>query len=217
MILVGLTGGIGSGKSTVSAALAARGAVIIDADAITRELQQPGQLLLQTLADRFGRQILTGEGALDRPALAAIAFGDAAALKDLNGIMHPVVTREIGRRIVEASHTDQVVVMDIPLLTENPRKGLQGIIVVDVPEETQVARLVAFRGFAEADARARIAQQATRAQRLATATWVIDNSGEVAALVPQIETLWQALTALPQLPPGETSVRADGIGGAVNK
>lgn len=211
MILVGLTGGIGSGKSTVSAALAERGALVIDADAIGRELQQPGQPLLQTLADRFGAQILTADGALDRPALAAIAFTDADALKDLNTIVHPAIAGEIGRRIVAASHTEQVVIMDIPLLTENPREGLQGIVVIDVPEETQVARLVQFRGFTEVDARARIAQQATREARLATATWVIDNSGDLAALASQIDTLWQAITALPQLPPGATGLRTDGV------
>ncbi|MDO8389967.1 MAG: dephospho-CoA kinase [Actinomycetota bacterium] len=213
MILVGLTGGIGSGKSTVSAALAERGAVIIDADAIGRELQQPGQPLLRTLADRFGEQIITADGALDRPALAAIAFGDPDALKDLNAIVHPVIGAEVGRRIVEAAHTEQVVVMDIPLLTENPREGLQGIIVIDVPEEIQVHRLVTFRGFTEADARARIAQQASREARLATATFVIDNSGDLAALAPQIEALWQWVTALPQLAAGETGLRADGVGG----
>ena len=211
MILVGLTGGIGSGKSTVSAALAARGAIVIDADVITRELQEPGQPLLQTLADRFGAGILTADGVLDRPALATIAFGDPVALKDLNAIVHPVVGAEIGRRITEASHTQQVVVMDIPLLTENPRAGLQAIIVVDVPEETQVARLVQFRHFAEADARARIAQQATREARLATATFVIDNSGDLASLAPQIDALWQMVALLPQLPPGETGLRADGV------
>ncbi|MSX93936.1 MAG: dephospho-CoA kinase, partial [Actinobacteria bacterium] len=199
MILVGLTGGIGSGKSTVSAALATKGAVIIDADAVTRELQQPGQPLLQTLSERFGAGILTADGVLDRPAMAAIAFADPVALQDLNTIVHPVVGAEIGRRIVEASHTQQVVVMDIPLLTENPREGLQAIVVVDVPQETQVARLVQFRHFAEADARARIAQQATREQRLATATFVIDNSGDLASLTPQIDALWQAVTSLPQL------------------
>jgi dephospho-CoA kinase len=214
MILVGLTGGIGSGKSTVSAALAARGAEIIDADAIGRELQQPGQPLLQKLSDRFGAQIITADGALDRPALAAIAFTDADALKDLNAIVHPAIGGEVLRRIEAASHTERVVVMDIPLLTENPREGLQGIVVVDVPVETQVERLVRFRGFTEDDARARIAQQATREARLATATFVIDNSGDLSALEPQVEALWQWLSALPQLPPGATGARADEVDGS---
>ena len=104
--------------------------------------------------------------------------------------------------------------MDIPLLTENPREGLQGIVVVDVPVETQVERLVRFRGFTEDDARARIAQQATREARLATATFVIDNSGDLSALEPQVEALWQWLSALPQLPPGATGARADEVDGS---
>ncbi len=213
MILVGLTGGIGSGKSTVSAALAALGADIIDADQIVRDLQGPGQPLLRALADRFGDGILTADGALDRPALAAIAFGDAEALADLNKLVHPAVGKEMARRMEEASHTDRVVVMDIPLLTENPREGLQGIIVVDVPEEVQVERLVKFRGFDEDDARARIAKQATREARLATADFVIDNSGPVEALAPQIEQVWEWIQSLPQLPDGATGVgaRTDGV------
>jgi len=202
MILVGLTGGIGSGKSTVSSALAARGAEIIDADQITRDLQAPGQPLLAELAARFGDEVITADGALDRPALAAIAFADEQALADLNKIMHPAVGREIVNRLAAAGQTERVVVMDIPLLAENPRDGLQGVIVVDVPVETQVARLVQYRGFTEADARARIARQATREQRLAIADFVVDNGGPREALAPQIERLWQWLTGLPQLPSG---------------
>lgn len=201
MILVGLTGGIGSGKSTVSAALADRGAVIIDADAIAREVQAPGSPVLQQIATRFGAQMIGPDGALDRPALAAVVFADAEALKDLNGIVHPAIGAESNRRLLAARSTDRVVVLDIPLLTENPREGLQGIVVVDVPVETQVERLVRFRGFSEDDARARIAKQATREQRLATADFVIDNSGDLEALAPQIEALWAWLVAMPQLPP----------------
>jgi len=201
MILVGLTGGIGSGKSTVSSLLIERGAVVIDADAITREVQAPGSPLLARLAERFGDEVIAADGSLDRPALAAIAFADPEALKALNGIVHPAVGAEINARVLAERGTDRVVVMDIPLLTENPREGLQAIIVVDVPEELQVQRLVAFRGFDEADARARIARQATRERRLATATYVIDNSGELDALVPQVDGLWDALRSLPQLPP----------------
>lgn len=201
MILVGLTGGIGSGKSTVSAALAARGAVIIDADAIAREVQQPGSPVLADLAARFGDHIIQADGSLDRPALAAIAFADPEALKALNAIVHPAIGAETTRRILAARSTERVVVLDIPLLTENPRDGLQGIVVVDVPEETQVERLVRHRNFDDADARARIAQQATREQRLATASWVVDNSGDLESLASQIEPLWEWLTALPQLPP----------------
>jgi dephospho-CoA kinase len=201
MILVGLTGGIGSGKSTVSAALAERGAVIVDADAIAREVQAPGSPVLAKLAERFGDGVLQADGALDRPALASIVFSDPEALKDLNAIVHPAIGAESNRRVLEARTTERVVVLDIPLLTENPREGLQGIIVVDVPVETQVERLVRFRGFDEADARARIAKQADREQRLATASFVVDNSGALDALIPQLDALWAWLQSLSQLPP----------------
>jgi dephospho-CoA kinase len=175
--------------------------VIVDADAIARELQAPGSPVLTKMAERFGEAIIQADGTLDRPALASIVFSDPAALKDLNAIVHPAIGAESNRRVLEARPTDRVVVLDIPLLTENPREGLQGIIVVDVPEPTQVERLVRYRGFDEADARARIDKQATREQRLATASFVIDNSGDIEALAPQIEALWQWLATLPQLPP----------------
>ena len=202
MILVGLTGGIGSGKSTVSSLLALRGAVVIDADQVAREVQAPGSPVLAALAERFGEQILHADGSLDRPALAAIAFTDAEALKDLNRIVHPAIGVEINARVNAEVATDHVVILDVPLLTEQPREGLQGTIVVDVPVEVQVDRLVRFRGFDEADARARIARQATREQRLATATIVIDNIGTTDDLLPQVEALWDWLISLPQLPAG---------------
>jgi dephospho-CoA kinase len=128
-------------------------------------------------------------------------FTDPDALAALNAIVHPAVGAEINRRVAEQLSTDHVVVLDIPLLTENPREGLQGKIVVDVPVEVQVERLVSFRGFDEADARARIARQASREQRREGASFVIDNSGDIDALVPQVEQLWEWLTSLPQLPP----------------
>ena len=200
MILVGLTGGIGSGKSTVSELLARRGAVILDADAITREVQWPGSPLLAELATAFGEHVLADDGSLDRAAVAKIVFEDPEALKKLNAIVHPAVGREMNARILAERTTDHVVVLDIPLLTENPREGLQGRIVVDVPVETQLERLLAHRGFDEADARARIARQATREDRLKTADFVIDNSGAPEDLDPQIDRLWEWLTSLPQLP-----------------
>lgn len=200
MILVGLTGGIGSGKSTVSARLAARGAVILDADAITREVQQPGSPVLVELAERFGPEVIAADGSLERQALADIVFTDPEALKALNAIVHPAVGREMNRRMIEQRTTTNVVILDIPLLTENPREGLQGRIVVDVPVETQVERLVKHRGFDEADARARIGRQASRNERLATADFVVDNSGAPEDLEPQIDRLWRWLTSLPQLP-----------------
>lgn len=200
MILVGLTGGIGSGKSTVSAMLAERGAVVVDADQVVRDVQQPGSPVLAALAERFGDGIIADDGSLDRAALAAIAFGDPDVLKELNAIVHPAVGAEMNRQVMAQLATDRVVVMDIPLLTENPRKELQGKIVVDVPVEVQVERLVAYRGFDEADARARIHRQATRDQRLEAADFVVDNSGDVEALRPQIDRLWDWLQSLPQLP-----------------
>jgi dephospho-CoA kinase len=200
MILVGLTGGIGSGKSTVSSSLMAKGAVVIDADVVTREVQRPGSPVVAKIAERFGPEVVDEAGALRRAELADIVFSDPDALRDLNAIVHPAVGAEINRRVRELTSTDSVVVLDIPLLTENPRTELQGTIVVDVPVETQVDRLVRFRDFTEADARARIARQASREERLARADFVIDNSGSVDDLRAQVDRLWQWLTALPQLP-----------------
>ena len=211
MILVGLTGGIGSGKSTVSSMLAGRGAVIIDADAITRELQAPGQPLLAELAARFGPGILSADGSLDRAALASIVFSDADALADLNRIVHPKVGAEVARRLEEASCPGQVVVMDIPLLAENPRSDLAGTVVVDVPVEVQEARLVRDRNMSLDDARARIASQATREQRLAVADRVIDNSGTLEDLEVRVAEVWDWICSLPESPPG-AGRRDDGVG-----
>ncbi len=197
MILIGLTGGIGSGKSTVSALLAGHGAVIIDADAITRQLQQAGQPLLQELAERFGSGIITSTGELDRPALAAVAFSDPEALKDLNKIVHPAVAKEMDRQMTEVRNTDKVVVLDIPLLAENPRKGLCGVIVVDVPVELAVHRLVTFRSMSEADARVRIEKQASREKRLEIADQVVDNSGDLESLAKRVSEVWQWAISLP--------------------
>jgi dephospho-CoA kinase len=199
MRLVGLTGGIGSGKSTVSAMLAERGAIIIDADQVVRDVQQPGSPVVQAMAERFGAQVVAADGSLDRQAVAAVVFADPEALGDLNKIVHPAVRAEMDRQVRSHLDSDHVVVLDIPLLTENPRKGLQGIIVVDVPEEVQVERLVRSRGFDEADARARIARQASRADRLATATMVVDNSGSVDELERQVDGVWAWLEELEEL------------------
>jgi dephospho-CoA kinase len=209
MILVGLTGGIGSGKSTVSSMLADRGAVIIDADAITRELQGPGEPLVAELAERFGDAIIGPDGALDRAALAGVVFADAAALEDLNRIVHPKVGAEVLRRLGEARATGRIVVMDIPLLVENPRTDLSGIVVVDVPVEVQEQRLVRDRGMALEDARARIANQATREQRLAVADRVIDNSGSLDALARQVDEVWEWIQSLPESPEN-AGARSDG-------
>ena len=205
MILIGLTGGIGSGKSTASALLAARGAVIIDADAITHEVQQAGQPVLAAIAERFGPGVLTGAGELDRPGLAAIVFNDPAALEDLVKIVHPVVNAEIERRIEAEKPTDHVVVLDVALLSERPRPGLAAVVVVDVPVEVAVERLVRQRGMTEADARARMARQVDRESRLARATRVLDNAGSRDALAAQVGELWEWLQTLPPFVEPEAS------------
>jgi dephospho-CoA kinase len=197
VIVVGLTGGIGSGKSTVSALLAERGAVIVDADAITRQLQAPGQLVLAAIVERFGPVIVAADGTLDRAALAAIVFDDPAALEELTAIVHPAVGKEIARRLEAERSGHRVVVLDIPLLVESGRYQVAGLVVVDVDPDVAVERLVRFRGMSEADARARMANQVSRADRLAKADWVIDNSGDLAALEEQTDAAWTWTQTLP--------------------
>ncbi len=196
MRLIGLTGGIGSGKSSVSAALARRGALVVDADAIVHELQRPGTVVFDEMVERFGPGIVAADGTLDRPAVAAIVFADPEALSDLGGIVHPRVHEEIERRVAEAAGTDQVVVLDIPLLDRNGWPGLEGTIVVDLDPEVAVERLVAHRGMPEADARARIANQADRQHRLALADFVIDNSGTLEDLEGEVDRAWTWIESL---------------------
>ncbi len=196
MLLIGLTGGIGSGKSTVSALLAERGAVVIDADQITREVQQPGGVVLEAMVERFGRGILAADGTLDRQAVADIVFNDGEALADLGAIVHPAVGAEIARRLAEEADTDHVVVLDVPLLVESGRDDLAALVVVDVDPETAVHRLVNQRGMREDDARARIARQASREARLAKAQVVIDNSGSREDLARAVADAWPRLVAL---------------------
>ncbi len=196
VLLVGLTGGIGAGKSTVSAALAARGAVVIDADLITRELQQPGTPVFTAMVERFGPGIVAPDGSLDRQAVAGIVFTDASALADLNALVHPAVGHEIARRLGEEADRDHVVVLDVPLLVESGRDDLAALVVVDADPEVAVERLVGQRGFAEADARARIARQASRQERLDRADFVIHNDGERDALAAQVDGCWDWIQTL---------------------
>jgi dephospho-CoA kinase len=194
--IVGLTGGIGSGKSTVLAMLASRGAIVIDADAIVHELQRSGSEVFDAMVAAFGPEIVGADGELDRPKVSSIVFSDPEQLKLLNSIVHPAVGKEILERLGNAGE-DDVVVIDIPLLTENTRaeRGLQKVIVVDVPEEVQVQRAVARGGQTESDIRARMAKQASREDRRAMADIVIDNAGSLADLEPQVDALWKELAS----------------------
>lgn len=193
MTRIGLTGGIGAGKSTVAAMLAQRGAVVIDADAISRELVEPGQPALIELTEAFGDGILREDGSLNRGELARLAFLDPAGTARLNSIMHPRIAAESSRRLNEAG-PDQVVVYDMPLLVETGQQDLVDlVVVVDVPVETQVARAVAFRGLDESDVRRRIAVQATREDRLTAADVVIDNSRSREETEVQVVALWTRL------------------------
>ena len=189
MIEVGLTGCIGSGKSTVAGALAERGAVLLDADAIVAELQQPGRPVLDAMVAHFGESILLPDGRLDRRAVAGIVFADPAELAALNAIVHPAVRAEMAARRRALAGGDAVIVAEIPLLAEagpERRRGLAGVIVVDVEPDVAVRRLVADRGLTAAEARARLARQATRADRLAIADFVIDNNGTRRELDDQV-------------------------------
>ena len=201
MLLLGLTGGIGSGKSTVSAALAQRGAVVIDADAVVRELQSPGGEVLAAMVDHFGPRILRSDGTLDRQAVADIVFNDPDELKALNAIVHPRVGEEIDRRIEAQRATDNVVILDVPLLVESDAYQTEGIIVVDTDPEIAVARLVEFRGFKAEDAWARIKLQATREQRLAKAAFVVPNDGTPEELEARIGECWAWIAGRRAAPP----------------
>jgi dephospho-CoA kinase len=195
VLLVGLTGGIGAGKSSVSALLAERGAVVIDADAITRDLQEPGTPVFEAMVERFGPEIVAADGTLDRAAVADVVFNDADALADLNQIVHPAVGAEIARRLEAELNRDNVVVLDVPLLVESGRDDMAAMIVVDVDPEVAVRRLVDQRGFREADARARIGRQASREERLARADFVVDNGGTREELEQRVAECWEWISA----------------------
>lgn len=199
--LIGLTGGIGAGKSTVSDRLRDRGAVVVDADHITKDLQRPGTPVFTAMVARFGSGIVAADGTLDRQGLANIVFNDAEELKALNAIVHPAVGVEIFRQMEEQTTTDNVVVLDIPLLVEGGRYKVGGVLVVDTPVDVAVQRLVEHRGFTEADARARIANQVSREERVAKADFVVDNGGVPVNLDAQIEKAWAWIQSLPDWEP----------------
>ena len=194
MLLVGLTGGIGSGKSTVAELLEARGAYIVDADAVARSVVEPGSPALKELVARFGPGILDADGRLDRPALGKLAFADEEARKDLEAITHPAINQEFLARM-QAAPPDSVVVCDIPLLAESPQAQARGypvVIVVEAPRDVRLERLEK-RGVPRADAEQRMAAQATDDQRRAIATHVIDNGGSRRDLESQVDEVWADL------------------------
>jgi dephospho-CoA kinase len=197
MFTVGLTGGIGAGKSAVADLLAGHGAVLIDADRIAREVVEPGGPAYQPLIDRFGPTIVDAEAKIDRPALAAVVFSDPEALADLNAITHPAIGAEMARRKDAAADTDALVVLDIPLLKVEHREtmSLDAVVVVDDPVETALDRLVEIRGMTRADAQARMAAQVSRDERLSGADFVVDNSKDLEHLGNEVERVWQALLA----------------------
>lgn len=195
MLRVGLTGGIGSGKSAVSALLASHGAVVIDYDQLAREAVEPGSPALAEIAQRFGGEVIAADGTLDRPALAAIVFDDPPALHDLNAITHPAIGRLAVAHEV-AAHPDAIVVHDNPLLVEmGAAERCDVVIVVDVPEDVQVERLVTLRGMSEMDARARIAAQAPREKRTGAADLLIDNTGPLNELARIVGGVWDELVS----------------------
>ncbi len=194
MLVAALTGGIGSGKSTVLDLLARRGAVVIDADAVARQVVEPGEPALARLVERFGPGIVSSDGRLDRPALAAVAFRDDDARQALEAITHPAIGAEIQRRLL-AAPPEAIVVCDIPLLAESkrPRPWHSDVaIVVEAPLAARLTRLV-DRGMTREDAEARMAVQATDEERRAIADHVVDNSGDLDGLNAQVDALWTAL------------------------
>ncbi|MEX1218257.1 MAG: dephospho-CoA kinase [Acidimicrobiales bacterium] len=190
MLLLGLTGGIGSGKSTVSGEFARRGAIVIDADLVVRELQAPGGAVLEAMVEHFGEGILAADETLNRQAVADIVFNDPEQLKALNAIVHPKVGKEIDSRIEAQRDTDNVVILDVPLLVESKAYETEGIIVVDTDPEVAIARLVEFRGFNAEDARARMKLQATREERRAVAAFIVPNDGTQEQLLARIDECW---------------------------
>ncbi|WP_278101491.1 dephospho-CoA kinase [Microbacterium proteolyticum] len=197
MTLLALTGGIASGKSTISRILAEKGAVIVDADAIVREVQAPGSPVLAAIAAEFGPEVLRPDGSLDRPALGARVFGHPERLAALNALVHPAVREESQRRFRAALSADPgaLVVYDVPLLAESRGTGEWDLVVVaHAPAELRVRRLVDHRGLSEAEARARVAAQAGDDERLALADVVIDTAGDMDATRRQVDELWDRVS-----------------------
>jgi dephospho-CoA kinase len=194
VLLVGLTGGIGAGKSTVAELLTRKGAVLVDADEVARAVVEPDQPAFAALVERFGPEVVGPDGRLDRAVVAKLAFADDQSRKDLEGITHPAINTEFTRRVLEAP-PDAIVVLDVPLLAESQQareRGYEAVIVVEAPRDLRLARLEE-RGVPRADAERRMAAQASDDDRRAMATYVLDNSGDPAALERQVDDLWADL------------------------
>jgi len=194
--ILGLTGGIGSGKSTVSSMLAAKGAIIVDADAIVHDLQRPGEVVFNEMVDRFGTEILLPDGSLDRAKVGSIVFGDDSKRQQLQAIVWPRVGERV-REMIDSAGDDDVVILDVPLMaeaTDGSRRLAEKIIVVDASEETQLRHLEA-KGVALDVARARMAVQASRDERLKLADFVLDNDGTIDELQKQVDAMWEKLNA----------------------
>ena len=191
MLRIGLTGGIASGKSVVTARLAELGAVVVDADALAREVVEPGTPGLAAIREAFGEGVIRPDGSLDRPALGALVFADDGRRRTLNAIVHPLV-RSAAAAIVAAAPQDAVVVQDIPLLVETGQQGdFDLVVVVDAPDDVRVARMLEHRGMTEEEARARIAAQASRDERNAAADVILQNTGTLDQLLEQVDALWE--------------------------
>ncbi|MBO0982523.1 dephospho-CoA kinase [Rathayibacter sp. SD072] len=197
MHLVALTGGIASGKSTVARRLAEHGAVVVDADRLAREVVEPGEPALEAIAERFGAPMIREDGTLDRAALGAVIFSDAAARADLNAITHPAVTERSQRLFAEAGAADPaaVVVYDVPLLAEGRGSAeFDEVVVVHAPQQTRIERLIALRGLSETEARSRVTAQASDEERLALADRVLDSSGSLEQTLARADELWAELS-----------------------
>ncbi len=208
MLVIALTGGIGAGKSSVSTLLVERGAVLIDADAVAKELQRTAGAGFRPIVDRFGSGVVGPDGELDRPAIAAIVFADDAARNDLNMIMWPLIGSTINDRVAANANTDNVVLLDIPLLGASGNAyNVAGTIVVDCPIEIALDRLVNQRGMDADDAARRIATQITREERIALADFVVDNSGTTEDLALSVDECWRWIASLPN--------ETDSVGAAI--
>lgn len=194
-----LTGGIGSGKSTVASLFVEWGAFLVDADAISRSLMEPGEAVLARTVAEFGEHLLDEDGRLNRPALARIVFNDEQARLRLNAIVHPAIRERAAQLVEQAQSAPEfsgIILEDIPLLVESgDPSAFEGVVVVRTPLATRLQRLVSSRGMSEEDARARIAAQATDEQREAVATWIIDNGGSLEETAEQVRAVWEQMTA----------------------